>query len=481
MKKNALLLAILLTASAVQGQEIVTEFHHQNGQYLNLQHVVEAVDNTLLMSCPVFDNNTHEDLGNIFYKVSFDGQILDSVFLPLGNVPLRTLFEPVPNEPGKYLFGRFEQDVADSCTYLRMTLFDSQLDVVSNIDVVVEDFLYDYIITSSDLFIDGNDDIIASYWCRQKFYMLRIGLDGTIKAHREVDGIPTSLWLQERHTGVISDEPLLYWYIGGDHLGNLASSILCYVIDTAFQVVDEHRFHRYGSGEFDNGWSEHIIPAFGDSFLFSSRFRTKMGPNSKEVVCLARFGMDFEAKAIRFFSEETMNPSPVWTAVMEDGTIYFSYMTDADNFNRLVLVCCDQDLNIRWQRYFLEPDAFHWATCMTVLSEGRIAVGSFAYMNSPGSISVVVVHDDYDAMEEQGVIVRPYAYWPNPARDELRLQYSPDAKPAQAELYDLQGRLVRQQRTGLETLSLEGLVPGTYTLCVTLEGGKTFSDKVVKE
>ena len=93
----------------------------------------------------------------------------------------------------------------------------------------------------------------------------------------------------------------------------------------------------------------------------------------------------------------------------------------------------------------------------------------------------VVVNDDYDALEEQGIIVRPYAYWPNPAQDEIHLQFSPDVTPTQIELYDLQGRMVRSQRNGLESINLEGLASGTYTMRVTLEGGKVFSDKVVKE
>ena len=84
-------------------------------------------------------------------------------------------------------------------------------------------------------------------------------------------------------------------------------------------------------------------------------------------------------------------------------------------------------------------------------------------------------------MEEQGIIVRPYAYWPNPAQDELHLQFSPDITPTQIELYDLQGRMVRSQRNGLESLNLQGLSSGTYTMRVTLENGKVFSDKIIKE
>lgn len=78
-------------------------------------------------------------------------------------------------------------------------------------------------------------------------------------------------------------------------------------------------------------------------------------------------------------------------------------------------------------------------------------------------------------------LVRPYTYFPNPAQNELHLQYTPDATPSQIKLYDLQGRLVRSQRNSLESINLEDLASGTYTMRVILEDGKVFSDKVVKD
>jgi hypothetical protein len=54
-------------------------------------------------------------------------------------------------------------------------------------------------------------------------------------------------------------------------------------------------------------------------------------------------------------------------------------------------------------------------------------------------------------------------------------------QPKQVELYDLQGRLVRSQSQGLESLNMQGLASGQYLMKVTLEDGKSFTDKVVKE
>ena len=77
--------------------------------------------------------------------------------------------------------------------------------------------------------------------------------------------------------------------------------------------------------------------------------------------------------------------------------------------------------------------------------------------------------------------VRPYAYYPNPAKERLHFEYSPDVQPAKVELYDLQGRLVGTQRSNFEDIDVGKLPAGTYTLRVTLEDGKAYSDKVVKE
>ena len=63
----------------------------------------------------------------------------------------------------------------------------------------------------------------------------------------------------------------------------------------------------------------------------------------------------------------------------------------------------------------------------------------------------------------------------------LCIHISPDVQPKQIEFYDLQGRLVRTQSKAFESIDMSQLPAGTYTLRVTMEDGKVFSDKVVKE
>ena len=150
----------------------------------------------------------------------------------------------------------------------------------------------------------------------------------------------------------------------------------------------------------------------------------------------------------------------------------------------IVVAKADENANVVWERYYYEENrAFLTYSIMATSDGGCLVTGHTGVygVDSADAFALKFFADGSVSVPELEEFARPYAYWPNPAKDELHLQYSPDVKPAQAELFDLQGRLVRQQRTGLETLSLEGLAPGTYTLRVTLEGGRTFADKVVKE
>ncbi len=118
---------------------------------------------------------------------------MDTLFLPCGNVPLSNLFEPHPVETDCFLYAHVEQNKTDSVTCLCMITMSKDLDTLNGMDVPIVDSLYDYIVSSSVLFLDANNDIIVSYWCRQKYYMLHVGLDGTVHGPRGGGVLPSNV------------------------------------------------------------------------------------------------------------------------------------------------------------------------------------------------------------------------------------------------------------------------------------------------
>ena len=107
--------------------------------------------------------------------------------------------------------------------------------------------------------------------------------------------------------------------------------------------------------------------------------------------------------------------------------------------------------------------------------------GYNTFTQKSGIIYFYLNHDGTVGTNESDIEVRPYIFYPNPATNLLHMQFSSDVLPKQVEFYDLQGRLVGRQDKTFESVDMSQLPAGTYTMRVTLENGKSFSDKVIKE
>lgn len=152
----------------------------------------------------------------------------------------------------------------------------------------------------------------------------------------------------------------------------------------------------------------------------------------------------------------------------------------------LIVTKTTMDLNIVWHKRYMKGETAFCGFSSLVTSDGSYMVTGTHYdMSGDYRLDVFVLKINPDGSVGTDEIsvedVRPFICYPNPAQDQLHLQYSPDIQPKQVELYDLQGRLVRTQNKNLESFSLQGLSAGTYTMRVMLENGNVFTEKVVKE
>ena len=155
----------------------------------------------------------------------------------------------------------------------------------------------------------------------------------------------------------------------------------------------------------------------------------------------------------------------------------------------------DADLNILWKRYIYMPKDFAVDgvnRCIMSEEENEVKIvctgdctkwdySAAPWTHTKGLYYFFLTDDDPLETNEGEIKIRPYAFWPNPVQDQMSLKYSPDVQPQTIELFDLQGRLVRSQTANFESLSMAGLAAGQYVMKVTMEDGKVFTDKVVKE
>ena len=500
MKKNSITKMVLsmilawFVSTTVLAQEVVLDFYHKNDKYFNIRNIVETTDSCMIVECPMFEKTVDDsltiDLGDMFYKVTLDGRLVDSMFMEIENVNLRTLLVRDPQDPDNYLYAYF--DLTQDSVLLRMVYFDRDFNISSSREV-----LFDYTVNARftyDYFMDPHGDIIASFSSMIDSIVVvsfnRIAFDGTLKYSREVPEIRNFSYLQSWHSWVYRQSPLQYSYWGSEIGSDLHDRppIRCYVIDSLFNVTDEHCYYLYDDWPFRHGWQEHIIPLGEEHYLLSTRYSRYDHSNLTHhyYALLAKFDREHEMVASGLYGESTifmMTPNPVCTATLGDTLVYYAFMTMREpDFSELSLLCFDGNLNLNWERHYTYQDGMYWGVPMCVLENGDVAIGSFRYGANPGSVSVVVVKNNgTTATPEMEPFVRPYTFYPNPIRDALCLRFSPDVQPAKFELYDLQGRLVCTQSNTFEAIDMSQLPTGTYMLRVTLEDGKVFSDKVIKK
>ena len=499
---------MVFTSCLVSAQTIDSIPNHYLG--LNSSQTttfMEMSDGSLLGGILMADESQgpYIPIGYVLQKVRRENvgglEISDTLFMPYEHFPYHlTVKDPLGN--GNIL-AEFYSDYDEGSCNLKIRRFDDNLHF-DTMEVIVP--LAHFLGSSAvpGLSLDPNGDLVLSYHnSSYDFYstppmelnFVRIGLDGTIKHQATADLTIRAGTVYGSF--IFSRSPLEYLYWGE----SWNSQIKCFVLDSLFNVTNSYNLPKM-SGAPDNvtyssnSYKAKLLGLDEGCFMAArSYYRVyNMYPHIEDDgVEVMKYDSSLNLLAMRkFLSEPYMQyvhygATPIGLEKSRDGYIYFSYFTHLRwQQSQVSVVKMDSDLNIIWQRHCLDREYGRDFGKMIVLDDNSVAVMGINTLDETGYVDhtevfYIIVHDDYDGMEEQGITIRPYACWPNPARNELHLRYSPDVRPKQIELYDLQGRLVRSQSTGLECLNMEGLAVGTYTMRVSMEGGKVFSDKVVKE
>ena len=500
MKKSTFILAILMATFWANAQTVDSIPHYNLGPHRGqsetlMQMSKEGSPDCFLGGILLADEVPFNPVGYVLHKVFRLGsqmEVSDTLFLPETQMPWHFTGKN-PDGTG-YVLTEFYNDDGNGSCWLKIRRFNDDL-YMDTTEIVL--LMGDFIASSSDEgpFLDGNGDIILCYYPfmpSPSVNFVRIGLDGTVKFQKTVDNMGFVYNLVS-HLKVFRESPLEYCFWGtlNDH-----DHVNCYFLDSLFNVTRQFILPKMSESpyyvNFDNEAYTTKLLSLNEGCFLASRTYSRpynLVPHIEDDgVAVIKYDTMLNMLAQRKFLSEpyiqydSYGAQSIGLERSKDGYIYFSYFTHQYyNQNQISVVKMDEDLNIIWQRHCLDREKGRMYGKMIVLDDNSVAVMGMTRRANKNEAFYIVIHDDYDDLEEQGVVVRPYAYYPNPTRDELRLHYSPDVKPTQIELYDLQSRLVKTQRTSLESLNLQGLSAGTYTMRVILEGGKVFSDKVVKE
>ena len=234
--------------------------------------------------------------------------------------------------------------------------------------------------------------------------------------------------------------------------------------------------------EADENWHDHSGYPSGHNYFQVAFFKRKTDGSIQKYILEG--------------TRDIYNQIPYFQAIdyVDPDTIYLCGYQSRENSstgplvmgNTIFLKKVNGDLDIIWEKSLvLGVEHYEPRYMFAARDGGCMIVGRVFYdiYEDEADLFACKVNPDgtLGTKEIIGAGHRPYTFAPNPVKDRLYMEFSPDVQPVQIELNDLQGRLVGTQRNGLGNVDMSRLPAGAYMMRVTLEDGKTFADKVVKE
>ena len=163
------------------------------------------------------------------------------------------------------------------------------------------------------------------------------------------------------------------------------------------------------------------------------------------------------------------------------------YSTGSIAPSTLTISKFDRELNLIWRRYINKNENFYDINVIQATEDGGCIINGIFSKSESYYNFYSYVHkfdaDGYDSVDEAESIARPYLCYPNPAKDNLYIELSPDVKCQSVEIYDIDGRLVETfpETSPQTTIDISGLHAGMYIVKLRMANGKEYEEKIVKK
>lgn len=465
------------------------------GDYLIRSTLFELDENGLLPP-----NYTPDPTGNVLYNITSDGLMVSDSVLTLSidkSFHLWATLFPNNNIPQQYrnVDACIVWNGETSESSLNISFFNDSLNYNDDLNVSVH--LADTFVFArheGGWLLDCNNDIILQYCIpsRHETHFTRFGIDGTLK-HEKVfseNVIPVDPNIDDGRWNPqglyqVSDNPSIYAFYGRYTYG---SAFIGLVLDSVFNVMDRYRLvDQYGNypSTTINGGVNGMVVLEDECVLVVRNMKKPDGTNYTGIV---KYDKNCHPKGDVWFSPFDKSRKCFCGGLIQDthGCLYLSlYRGWGHSDPQLAIIKLDSNLNIIWERFGMSNMDVVFPMRMILLDQGGVAlIGqrfTDSYTTEQTGLFLMVIEDNYLETKEIQTVFKPYAFFPNPVVDQLHLEFSPDVQPRTVELYDIQGRLVRSQGKGFESIRMSNLPSGTYTLRIVMEDETSYSDKVVKQ
>lgn len=174
-----------------------------------------------------------------------------------------------------------------------------------------------------------------------------------------------------------------------------------------------------------------------------------------------------------------------------ENTHWLNIIPGAESTNpiRITVSKYDKNMNLKWRRYYGYDGYYDLNSIYATSDGGCIITGVNAYhrdgrFSNTNTYILKLNENGYCAIGENAEsIAKPYYCYPNPAKDNIYIELSPDVNCQSVELYDLEGRLVETfPETSPQTpIDISKLNTGAYLFKLKMSDGTEYTERIVKE
>ena len=459
---TGLLMAVCITSN---GQEIVGTFTSTSqSSYCS---ILESTDGSLIIGSQVLHNDY------MVYKLSPEGALIDSMTIP-ETAYFDNQFLEIPSIPDYYLAvfssGHYGQ------ISIKIILIDANLTLVNEAGTSLQ-MDGGWVMHANPFLVAPNKDVIFWYVDMSGDtpvrHFVRYDIYGTF-----IDDIVATEIPSFTSFSLFTEEPLTYCCLCS-HTTNSTIHKVNYILDSDLHLIDSIENAQVSSDitfAYETGG---IIP-FRQPGEASHLLNTNLATSNQIASAYIKYDNEGHPLAYHLFTE---HPQAAYkTPVIKDqGTIYSAYGYYNQFGVSQYLLRLDSHLETVWDLPIPCPSYDQNAIrSIKALQNGDIAVGTSFY-NSPSTsvLQVFIIRDNYDSIPEMPEC--PFAFYPNPMKDQLTLRFDDGFEPESVELYDLAGRLVGIKSNGLESIDMSAMPSGMYLLRVTVKDGTNYHEKILKE
>lgn len=491
MKRVSLTIIVALFTMTLNAQEFHAWEH--TGTYPESQcyNILEMSDGNFVIKEGVFDE-LNQDLGYILYKITPEGELVDSLFIEPNDIISSYPMLRDPYNDNSNIMISFGTDVVNGIEnkFYKATYFNDNLEITGTVVAEYPDTLG----FPQRLIIDSNNDIIGRAKHKDKFCLLKMNLDGEISAVSEAMSSESDVC--GRPIFQLSANPISYGYVRD----NGSNRIKIMVFDSELNKIREKVFILA-----IGGWMARCAPytnvcETGDGhFVLSAPLGKISGTQVIHALGVVLFNGNLEREAEYIWGDYMVSSGPDseenyfvnHNLVAAPEGIYVVWnptkIVNGLRPNSIAVTYLDRHLNLGWERQTLTDEGYGMFVNfgITLTDGGGLALSGWnaPYKDyySSKTIYAIVFDNMYWSTDEVSADNTPFRCYPNPACSVLNISFAEELECQSVEIFTLDGRMMKSQNNNFEAIDISNLNAGVYIIKVTMTDGKEYSERIVKK